>query len=140
MSIASGGPFDWKERCPEVWIYISSWEANMAPMEVVHTLSNKNFLLPRLACLLPLTMLHLPAAETNNEPLYGTIHSLVAQRVRNLSACSTGDLGSIPELGRSPGEGHSNPLQYSCLENSMDRGAWQATVHRVAKSQTPLSN
>ena len=45
------------------------------------------------------------------------------------SACSTGDLGSIPGLGRSPGEGHSNPLQYSCLENSMNRGAWQATVH-----------
>ena len=39
------------------------------------------------------------------------------------------DVGSIPELGRSPGEGHGNPLQYSCLENSMDRGAWWATVH-----------
>ena len=46
------------------------------------------------------------------------------------------DVGSIPELGRSPGGGHGNPLQYSCLENPMDRGAWQATVHRVAKSQT----
>ena len=40
------------------------------------------------------------------------------------SACNAGDLGSIPELGRSPGEGNGNPLQYSCLENSMDRGAW----------------
>ena len=47
------------------------------------------------------------------------------------SACSAGDLGSIPGLGRSPGEGNGNPLQYSCLENPMDRGAWQATVHGV---------
>ena len=45
------------------------------------------------------------------------------------------DAGSVPELGRYPGGGNSNPLQYSCLENSMDRGAWCATVHRVAKSQ-----
>ena len=48
------------------------------------------------------------------------------------------DTGSIPELGRYPGEGNSNPLQYSCLENPMDRGAWQATVHRVTKSWTRL--
>ena len=52
------------------------------------------------------------------------------------SACSVGDPGSISGLGRSPGEGHSNPLQYSCLENPRDGGAWWATVHRVAKSQT----
>ena len=58
--------------------------------------------------------------------------------VKNLPAMqeTTGDTGSIPELGRSPGEGKSNPLQNSCLENPMDRGAWQATVHGVAKSQT----
>ena len=48
------------------------------------------------------------------------------------------DLGSIPGLGRSPGGGHGNPLQYSCLENFTDRGAWWATVHRVAKSWTRL--
>ena len=48
------------------------------------------------------------------------------------SACNSGDLGSIS--GRSLGEGHGNPLQYSCLENSMDTGAWRATVHGVAKS------
>ena len=52
------------------------------------------------------------------------------------SACNAGDLGSIPVLRRSPGEGHGNPLQYSCLENPLDRGTWWATVHRVAKSQT----
>ena len=48
------------------------------------------------------------------------------------------DTGSIPEWGRRPGEGHGNPVQYSCLENPLGRGAWQATVHRVAKSQTLL--
>jgi len=52
--------------------------------------------------------------------------------VRNLPA-SPEDTGSILEKGRSPGEGHGNPLQYSCLENPMDRGAWRATVHGVAK-------
>ena len=51
-----------------------------------------------------------------------------------------GDLGSIPGSGRFPGEGNGNPLQYSCLENSMDRGAWQPTVHGVAKSQTQLND
>ena len=54
------------------------------------------------------------------------------------SAYNTGDLGSIPGLGRSPGEGNGNPFQYSCLENPMDRGAWWATVHGVAKSWTQL--
>ena len=52
------------------------------------------------------------------------------------STCNVGDWSSIPGSGRSPGGGHGNPLQYSCLENPMDRGAWQATVHGVAKSQT----
>ena len=56
------------------------------------------------------------------------------------SACSAGDLNSVPGLGRSCGEGNGNPLQYSCLENSTDRGAWSATVNGVAKSQTRLSN
>ena len=51
------------------------------------------------------------------------------------STCNEGDLSSIPQLGRSPGEGNDNPLQYSCLENPMDRGAWQDTVHGVAKSR-----
>ena len=52
------------------------------------------------------------------------------------SACNAGDPGSIPGLGRSPGEGNGNPLQYSCLENSMERGTWQATVQGVAKGWT----
>ena len=49
------------------------------------------------------------------------------------STCNAGDLGSVPELGRYPGEGNGDPLQYSCLENSMDRGAWQAKAHGVAE-------
>ena len=52
------------------------------------------------------------------------------------SACSAGNTSLIPGLGRSPGEENGNPLQYPCLENLMDRGAWWATVHGVAKSQT----
>ena len=51
-------------------------------------------------------------------------------------SCSVGDPGSIPGWGRFPGEGNGHPLQYSCLENSMDRGAWWATVHWVTKHQT----
>ena len=54
--------------------------------------------------------------------------------------CNAGDLGSIPGSGRFPGEGNGNPLQYSCLENPMDRGTWWATVHGVAKSWTRLSD
>ena len=56
------------------------------------------------------------------------------------NAGNAGDLGWMPGSGRSPGGGHGNPLQYSCLENPMDRGAWQVTVHGVAKSQTRLSD
>ena len=56
------------------------------------------------------------------------------------SACNAGDPGWTPGLGRSSGEGKGNPLQYSCLENSMDRGAWWVTVHGVTKSQTQLIN
>ena len=59
--------------------------------------------------------------------------------VKNLPA-NAEDTGSIPGLGRSPGEGNGTPLQYSCRENSTDRGAWQATVHGVSKSQTQLSD
>ena len=57
-----------------------------------------------------------------------------------VSACNAGDLGSIPGSGRSYGEGNGNPLQCSCLENSVDGGAWWATVHGVAKSRMRLSD
>ena len=61
--------------------------------------------------------------------LQGFPHSSVSKE----SACNAGDLGLIPGSGRFPGEGNGNPLQYSCLENSVDRGAWWATVHGVAR-------
>ena len=64
---------------------------------------------------------------------------LLAQTVK-ASAYNAGDLGSISGLGRSPGEGNGKLFQYSCLENSMDGGAWWATVHGVAKSRTRLSD
>ena len=56
------------------------------------------------------------------------------------SACNMGDLRSIPGLGRYPGVGNGYPLQYSCLENSMDRGAWSTTVHGAAKSRAQLNS
>ena len=62
----------------------------------------------------------------------------MAQTVKNLPA--EGDLGSIPGSGRSPGEGNGSPLQYFCLEDPMGRGAWQATVRGVTKSQTQLND
>ena len=64
--------------------------------------------------------------------------SQVALVVKNLptNAGDVRDVGSVPGLGRSPGEGNGNPLQYSCLENPMDRGGWQAMVHGATKSQT----
>ena len=61
--------------------------------------------------------------------------SLVAQMAKE-SDCNAEDLSSVPGSERSPGEGNGYPFQHSCLENSMDRGAWQATVHGVAKSRT----
>ena len=64
----------------------------------------------------------------------------MALAVKNLSANAGDirDIGSVPGLGKSPGGGYGNPLQYSCLENPMDRGDWQATVHRLAESLTRL--
>ena len=63
--------------------------------------------------------------------------SLLAEMVK-ASAYNAGDLGSITGWGRSPGEGNGNPLQYSCLENPIDRGAWQATVHGVTRVRHDL--
>ena len=71
---------------------------------------------------------------------YTYIQSFPGGSVGEESACNAGDPASVPGWGRAPGEGNGNPLQYSYLENPLDRGAWQATVHGVAKSQTRLSN
>ena len=74
-------------------------------------------------CQLPLTIRAFPDALDSKESTY-----------------NAGDPGSIPELGRSPGKGNGYSLQYSCLENPMDRGAWWATGHGVTESWTQLSN
>ena len=79
-----------------------------------------------------------PAKNVSKGIMRNHFVSLVAQMVRSLPV--VGDPGSIPGLGRSPGEGNGNPLQNSCLENPMGGGAWWATVHGVAKSQTQLSH
>ena len=89
---------------------------------------------------------HLSRALINANSLknWGRIHALSGLPLwlcSEGSVCSAGaaeDVGSIPGLGRSHGRGHGNPLQYSCLQNPMDRGAWWATVRRVAKSYTHL--
>ena len=69
-----------------------------------------------------------------------TLKSLSCSSNGKESACDAGDQGSIPGLGRPSGEGNGNPLRYSCLENSMNGGIWQATVPGVTKSQTWLSD
>ena len=76
----------------------------------------------------------------NNHCSIGGLPWWLSGRESVCSAAAAGDLGSIPGLGRSLGGEHANPLQYSCLESLMDRGAWRVTVHGVAKGQTQLSN
>ena len=91
--------------------------------------------------------LHLPtllSIGSGSSCITGRTHKTWASQVALVaknppaSAGDTRDVGSIPVLGRSPGGGHGNPLQCSCLENPMDRGAWWATVHGAARSRTPL--
>ena len=73
-------------------------------------------------------------------PYVWSFISFPCSSVGKESACNAGDPGSIPGSGSSPGEGNGNPLQYSCLENRMDRGAWRATAQGLAKSRTRLSD
>ena len=72
--------------------------------------------------------------------LWATKYGLPGGSTVKNPPANAGDVGSIPGSGRSPGGGHGNPLQDSCLENPMDRGAWWATAHGVAESQTRLSD
>ena len=76
-----------------------------------------------------------PTANTN---FVGIPHVVPVVKSLPANAGNVRNVSSVPGLGRSPGGGHGNPLQYSWLENPMDRGAWWATIHGVAKSQTPL--
>ena len=95
-------------------------------------------------CILKFYNLILQACEPYTFPneltpfYYGASLSSLAQAAQmvTVSVYNVGDPGLIPGSGRSPGEGNGNPLQYYCLENSTNRGAWQATVHGITKSQT----
>ena len=78
--------------------------------------------------------------ETMRKYVFSFILGFPGSSAGKESACDAGDLSSIPGSGKTPGEGNGYPLQYSCLENFMDRGVWQATVHGVAKSRTRLSD
>ena len=106
------------------------------------------FLTPRLLSLHVsplLTVSSLPLSLCPCYLIYPYVHvtmlwGLPWQLSSKESACDAGDAGLIPGWGRSPGGGHGNPLQYSCLENPMDGGAWRATVHGVTKSRTRFSN
>ena len=80
------------------------------------------------------------SAELISLPLSLPGSGFPGSSVSKESACNAEDLGSIPGSGRSPGEGNGNPLQYSCLKNPMDRGAWLAAVLGITKSRTQLSN
>ena len=83
-----------------------------------------------------------PLCHPKKHPMY-CLEGFPDGSVSKESACNAGDtgvMGLIPELGRSPGEGHGNPLQYLVWRIPMDRGAWRATVHRIAKSWTRLSD
>ena len=81
---------------------------------------------------------HLYSSEICN--MYDLIYLNEYTHLGKESACNVGELGSIPGLGRCPGEENGYPLQYSSLENSMDRGAWWASVYSVTQSQTRLNN
>ena len=94
----------------ELWVDREAWLA------AIHGVTKSQ---TRLSDLIELSLMRFPGDSADKE-----------------SACNAGDPGSIPGSGRSPGEGNWKLVQYSCLENSMDRGAWQAIVHGVAKSRT----
>ena len=102
-----------------------------------------------LSILIPFSSLSLPAFPVSHADVgflrivillcrLGFYEGVLIISVGEESACNAGDVGVTPGWGRSPGGGHGNPLQYSCLENPMDRGAWRATVQRVTKSRMRL--
>ena len=114
----------------ETWVQSQGWEDTLDKGKATHS--------SILAWRIPWTTVQ---GVTKSQTQLSSFHFLSMHMVKNppANAGDTGDGGSVPGLGRSPGVGNGNPLQYSCPENPMDRGAWQATVHRVAKSQTCLS-
>ena len=124
-----GRLFQFNIQCSlEIWA--QTWKKHLLRF----TLLSKLFCHCSLSLRCPLP--HRPQLSFYNVPV-GTGASLGGPDGKE-SICNAGDVGSIPGSGRSPGEGNDHPLQYSCLRNSMDRGAWWAAAHGVTKDQTPL--
>ena len=130
------------QSCGHCWVFQICWRFECSIFTASSFRiwnSSTEILSPPLALfVVMLSKAHLTSHSRKSLWVYNT--GFPHSSVGNESACSTGDPSSIPGLGRSPGEGNGNPLQYSCLENPMDRGAWWAAVHGVAKSRTRLSD
>ena len=124
-------------RLLEVWEEESNFQAAVSstPSLYCPLTSNKSYIL----WLYPINIITSSCLPDPRVSWFNGIYWQYGSEVK-ASACNAGDLGSIPGSGRSPGERNGNPLQYSCLENPMDRGAWWATVHGVANGQTRLSD
>ena len=123
-----------------IYIFLTDWwlPCNIGLISVTHQHEltiGVHMSLPSWISLPPPALSH-PSRLLQNKPHWGFPGGSDGEE----SACNAGDPGSIPGLGRSPGEGNGNPFQCFCLENPMDRGAWWATVHGVTKSRTGLSN
>ena len=121
-----------------VFVFLQLISLSAMPSRSIHVVANDRILLwcrLMLSPYLDYVLIHGSA----NIFLISSFHFFGGSEDK-ASTCNAGDLGSIPGLERSLGEGNGNSLQYSCLENPMDRGAWQATVHGVTKSRTWLSN
>ena len=125
-----GGDGWWTIPCPHLL-------PTPVPAHLDHRSPRLSLLLPQHSVLDRLDRQSLPVGGRSN-PRSHLVCIFPGSSDGKVSACNAGDLGSIPESGRSPGEGNDNPLQYSCLENPMDRGAWRATVHRITKNRTRL--
>ena len=98
----------------------------------------KKFIEFQIQMLIKIQTFVISTSEVANSPLLDWYQGASLSSVGKESVCNTGDLGSVPGLGRSPGEGNGNPFQYSGLENPMDRGAWQGTVHGVTRVRHDL--
>ena len=109
------------------------------PFQDIALLSLRTQTVKNIPKKLPGGKIHFPAKILETERLWISQRGVHGGSDHKETACNAEDQGSIPGLGRSPGEGNGNSLQYSCLENSMDRGAWQATIQGVAELDTDFS-
>ena len=111
----------------ETWVRSVGWEDPLGKGKATHS----NIL-----------ALRIPWTIANSQTRLSDFHffgGFTSSSIGKESACNSGDLGSIHGLGRSSGEGNVNPLQYSCLENSMDRGAWWATIHGFGRKESDMT-